>query len=57
MVAPRDPDEDSVLLLADLAPGCLARLFDRFGLPILTVRELRDQENRRLDRMDSPLRL
>jgi hypothetical protein len=34
VVAPRDPDEDSVLLLADLAPGCLARLFDRFGLAL-----------------------
>ncbi len=33
------------------------RLFDRFGLPILTMRELRDQENKRLQRMKSPLRL
>lgn len=33
------------------------RLFERFGLPILTMRELRDQENQRLQRMQSPLRL
>lgn len=33
------------------------KLFDRFGLPILTMRELRDQENQRLKRMQSPLRL
>lgn len=33
------------------------RLFDRFGLAILTMAELRDEENKRLGRMDSPLRL
>ncbi|HEY3241936.1 MAG TPA: hypothetical protein VGM03_01170 [Phycisphaerae bacterium] len=33
------------------------QLFDRFGLPVLTMRELRDKENERLQRMDSPLRL
>ena len=33
------------------------RLFDRFGHPILTMRELVDEENKRLKRMDSPLRL
>ena len=33
------------------------KLFDRFGLPILTMRELRDKENERLGRMGSPLRL
>ncbi|TWT42167.1 hypothetical protein RAS1_32970 [Phycisphaerae bacterium RAS1] len=41
-------------------PGLLAdrkALFDRFGHPILTMHELVEQENRRLSRMDSPLRL
>lgn len=41
-------------------PGLLAdrkALFERFGHPILTMRELRDQENERLARMKSPLRL
>ena len=41
-------------------PGLLAdrkKLFDRFGLPILTMRELRDKENQRLQRMESPLRV
>ena len=33
------------------------KLYDRFGLPVLTMSELRDQENKRLNRMDSPLRL
>lgn len=33
------------------------RLFDRFGHPILTMRELVDEENKRLKRLDSPLRL
>lgn len=33
------------------------KLFDRFGLPILTMRELRDKENDRLKRLDSPLRM
>lgn len=33
------------------------KLFDRFGLAILTMRELRDKENDRLKRLDSPLRL
>ncbi|MCK6457300.1 MAG: hypothetical protein L6Q92_12325 [Phycisphaerae bacterium] len=33
------------------------RLFERFGLPVLTMRELRDLENDRLRRMNSPLRL
>ncbi len=32
-------------------------LFERFGLPILTMHELRDQENARLRRLDSPLRM
>lgn len=41
-------------------PAMLAdrvNLHRRFGLPILTMRELRDQENERLARLDSPLRL
>lgn len=33
------------------------KLFERFGLPILTMRELREKENERLQRLDSPLRL
>ena len=33
------------------------KLFERFGLPILTMQELRDEENKRLGRMGSPLRL
>ena len=32
-------------------------LFDRFGVPILTMRELRDKENERLKRLNSPLRM
>ncbi len=43
---------DHPALLADRK-----KLFDRFGLPILTMRELRDKENDRLKRLDSPLRL
>lgn len=41
-------------------PNLLAdrkKLFDRFGVPILTMRELRDKENDRLKRLDSPLRI
>lgn len=41
-------------------PGLLAdrrALFERFGHPILTRRELVDQENARLKRMDSPFRM
>jgi hypothetical protein len=33
------------------------KLYERFGLPVLTPRELRDRENDRLSRLDSPLRL
>jgi len=43
---------DHPALLADRK-----KLFDRFGLPILTMRELRDKENDRLKRLDSPLRM
>lgn len=43
---------DHPALLADRK-----KLFDRFGLPILTMRELRDKENDRLKRLDSPLRI
>jgi hypothetical protein len=43
---------DHPALLADRK-----RLYDRFGVPILTMRELRDKENERLKRLDSPLRM
>lgn len=34
-----------------------AALYERFGLPILTMRELRDKENERLRRIESPFRV
>ena len=43
---------DNDRLLADRR-----RLFERFGHPILTMRELVDEENKRLKRMESPFRL
>lgn len=43
---------DHAGLLADRG-----ELFERFGHPILTMQELVQQENERLSRLDSPLRL